>query len=180
MNFLFLKRVNPPVCNRLTGIWFRHLIIISKDIISFLNSRLKNNSRNSFRLQNNNNSIRIDKNKIKLPRLGWIKFKTSKEYKLTVSNSKINHATVEFKNGKYYAVVNVETVHEQLPDSKASIGIDMGLKTFATLSNGLKIANLDVTYEEEMIKKYQRSLSRKEYGSNNYRKELKKILEVDR
>lgn len=136
--------------------------------------KAKKHSRNSFRLQNNNNSIRIDKNKIKLPRLGWIKFKTSKEYKLTVSNSKINHATVEFKNGKYYAVVNVETVHEQLPDSKASIGIDMGLKTFATLSNGLKIANLDVTYEEEMIKKYQRSLSRKEYGSNNYRKELKK------
>ena len=35
-------------------------------------------------------------------------------------------------------------------------GIDMGMKTFATLSDGTKIANLDLTYEEEMIKKYQR------------------------
>jgi len=136
--------------------------------------KAKKHSRNSFRLQNNNHSIRIDKNKIKLPRLGWIKFKTSKQYKKLLSNSKINNATVEFKNGKYLAVVNVETIHQQLPYSKTSVGIDMGLKTFATLSNGLKIANLDVTYEEKMIKKYQRNLSRKKYESNNYRKELKR------
>ena len=77
------------------------------------------------------------------------------------SNGKINNVTVEFKNGKYYAVVNVESTHKQLPEAKVAVGIDMGLKTFATLSNGLKIANLDVTYEDEMIKKYQRSLSRK-------------------
>ena len=145
-----------------------------KENNGFPKFKAKKHTRNSFRLQNNNNSIRIENNKIKLPKLGWIKFKTSKEYKETILNSKINNVTVEFKNGKYYAVVNVETTHKQLPTSKKSVGIDMGLKTFATLSNGLKIANLDVTYEEEMIKKYQRSLSRKKHDSNNYRKELKK------
>lgn len=147
-----------------------------KENNGFPKFKAKKHTRNSFRLQNNNNSIRIENNKIKLPKLGWIKFKTSKEYKETILNSKINNVTVEFKNGKYYAVVNVETTHKQLPTSKKSVGIDMGLKTFATLSNGLKIANLDVTYEEEMIKKYQRSLSRKMHDSNNYRKELKKCL----
>ena len=30
-----------------------------------------------------------------------------------------------------------------------NVGIDMGMKTFATLSDGTKIANLDLTYEEE-------------------------------
>lgn len=145
-----------------------------KENNGFPKFKAKKHSRNSFRLQNNNHSIRIEKNKIKLLRLGLIKFKTSKEYKETIHNSKINNATIEYKNGKYYAVVNVETTHKQLHDSKKTVGIDMGLKTFATLNNGLKIANLDVTHEDEMIKKYQRSLSRKEHDSNNYRKELKK------
>ncbi len=144
-----------------------------KGICSYPNFKSKKHSRNSFRLPNNN-SIKVDKHKIRLPKLGWIKFKTSNEYEKILSNSKINNATVEFKNGKYYVVVNVETTYEPLPYSSESVGIDMGLKTFATLSNGLKIANLDVTYEEKMIQKYQRSLSRKEYNSNNYLKELKK------
>jgi len=145
-----------------------------KENNGFPKFKAKKHTRNSFRLQNNNNSIRIENNKIKLPKLGWIKFKTSNEYKEILLNYKINNVTVEFKNGKYYAVVNVESTHKQLPEAKVAVGIDMGLKTFATLSNGLKIANLDVTYEDEMIKKYQRSLSRKKHDSNNYRKELKK------
>ena len=43
------------------------------------------------------------------------------------------------------------------------------MKTLATLDNGLKIANLDVTYEESIIKKYQKRLSNKEYQSNRYK-----------
>ena len=51
-----------------------------------------------------------------------------------------------------------------------SVGIDLGLRTLATLSNELKKANIDVTYENEMIKKYQRKLARKKPGSKRYKK----------
>ena len=58
-------------------------------------------------------------------------------------------------------------------------GIDLGLKNLATLSNGQEITNLDLTHEDEMIRKYQRKLSRQKYMNRNYQKKtLKKILQM--
>ena len=56
-----------------------------------------------------------------------------------------------------------------------AVGIDLGIRTLATLSNGLKIINLDTTHEDRMIKKYYRVLSRKKYNSNRYNKILKTL-----
>ena len=68
--------------------------------------------------------------------------------------------TIKIENGKYYAVFNIETEIPEFPKTKEFVGIDLGMRTLATLDNGLKIANLDVTHEENMIKKYQKRLSR--------------------
>ena len=56
-----------------------------------------------------------------------------------------------------------------------AVGIDLGIRTLATLSNGLKITNLDTTHEDKMIKKYYRVLSRKKYNSKRYNKTLKTL-----
>ena len=64
---------------------------------------------------------------------------------------------------------------EYLDKTGKEVGIDLGLKNLATLSNGQEIANLDLTKEDKMIRKYQRKLSRQEYLSQNYKKKhLKK------
>ena len=82
---------------------------------------------------------------------------------------------------KYYAIVNVVTEVEELKKTDENIGIDLGLKTLVTLSNTQEIANLDLSQEETMIKKYQKKLSRKKYMSKNYQKTLKKYHKwVDR
>ena len=81
--------------------------------------------------------------------------------------------TIKIENGKYYAVFNIENEIPEFPKTKQFVGIDLGMRTLATLDNGLKIANLDVTYEENMIKKYQKRLSRKKHNSNRYKKTLK-------
>jgi putative transposase len=70
-------------------------------------------------------------------------------------------------------VFNVETPIKILDKSFDSVGIDLGLRTLATLSNGLKITNLDLKYEEKMIRKCQRQLSRKKYNSKRYQKILR-------
>ena len=131
----------------------------------------KKNPKQSFRIQNNKN-IKFDDNMIVLPKIGAIYFRTSREYKqiLLDENTKINHVTIKRHNGKYYAVFNVETPIKIFEKSFDSVGIDLGLRTLATLSNGLKITNLDLTHEEKMIKKYQRQLSRKKYNSKRYQK----------
>lgn len=61
--------------------------------------KAKKHTQNLFRLQNNNHNIQIHKNKIKLHHIiGGIKFRTSKQYKKILLNSKINNYTIEFKN----------------------------------------------------------------------------------
>ena len=74
------------------------------------------------------------------------------------------------ENGKYYAIVNIKTTVEEFKKEGENIGIDLGLKNLKTLSNGQEIANLDLTKEDKMIRKYQRKLSRQEYLSQNYKK----------
>ena len=88
--------------------------------------------------------------------------------------SKINNVTVKKENGKYYAIVNIKTTVEEFEKEGENIGIDLGLKNLATLSNGQEIANLDLKKEEEQIRKYQKKLSRQKYMSKNYQKTLKK------
>ena len=131
----------------------------------------KKHPKQSFRIQNNNN-IKIKDNLIVLPKIGTIYYRTSKEYKRILNSNeiKINNVTIKKSNGKFYAVFNVEIPAESFEKTFLSVGIDLGLKTLATLSNELKITNLDLTYEDKMIKKYQKILSRKNYDSNRYQK----------
>ena len=82
--------------------------------------------------------------------------------------------TIKRENGKYYAIVNITTTVEELEKTGKSIGIDLGLKNLATLSNGQEITNLDLKREDKMIQKYQKKLSRQKYMSKNYQKTLKK------
>ena len=98
----------------------------------------------------------------------------TRKYKKLLKNSKINNVTVKRENDKYYAIVNITTTVEELEKTNMNVGIDLGLKNLATLSNGQVIANLDLTHEDKMIRKYQRKLNRQKYMSNNYKKTLQK------
>ena len=130
----------------------------------------RKNPKQSFRIQKNGNNIRISNRRIRLAKLGYIHYRTSKKYRKLLKTSKINNVTVKRENGKYYAVVNITTSVEELEKTGSSIGIDLGLKKLATLSNGEIIDNLDLKKEDSMIKKYQKKLSRQEYMSKNYKK----------
>ena len=134
----------------------------------------KKNPKQSFRIQKNGNNIRITNRRIRLAKLGYVHYRTSPQYKKLLKNSKINNVTVKRENGKYYAIVNITTTVEELEKTNENIGIDLGLKNLATLSNGQEITNLDLKKEETMIKKYQKKLSRQKYMSKNYQKTLKK------
>ena len=101
----------------------------------------KKSKKFTFRIINNNNNVRVtkDKNgfyKIKLAKLGLVKFKTSKEYKELLihgsdtndSSVKIKHVTVKRVNDAYYAVFNMECIHipETITGPLMQVGIDIG------------------------------------------------------
>ena len=139
---------------------------------SYPRFKSKKHDKKSFRIQNNGN-IKIKDNAIILPKLGEVYYRTSKKYREKLKNVKINNVTIKLENGKYYAVFNIETEIPEFSRKYGAVGIDLGMKTLATLDNGLKIANLDVKYEESMIKKYHKRLSRKKHQSKRYKKTLK-------
>ena len=115
------------------------------------------NPKNSFRIINNNNNVRIQKDKngydkIRLAKLGIIKFKTSKKYKKLLQKGtdkndptvKIKHVTVKKVYDKYYAVFNIEYLHipEKIIGSQQQVGIDIGCSKLAVFSNKQVIDNL--------------------------------------
>jgi putative transposase len=138
----------------------------------------KKNPKQSFRIQNNNN-IKIQDNIIVLPKLGKVHYRTSAHYKRLLKESKINNVTIKKEHGHFYAVFNIETEVETMDYTYKSVGIDLGMRTLATLSNGLKITNLDTRHEEKMIKKYQKSLSRKKIQQQPLQQNTKKTRQMD-
>ena len=145
-----------------------------KNISNYPKFKSKKNPKNGFRIQNNNN-IKITSNTIVLPKLGKVHYRTSPQYKQLLKESKINNVTIKKEHNHYYAVFNIETEKQPMEKTGEAVGIDLGIRTLATLSNGLKITNLDTTHEDKMIKKYHRVLSRKKYNSKRYNKTLKTL-----
>lgn len=80
-------------------------------------------------------------------------------------------------SGKWYFSFTINNfVPTQKPKSTNSIGVDLGIKTYAVLSNGEEIKNPNfLKKSEKRIKKHQRALSRKTKGSTNYRKQRIKL-----
>lgn len=117
----------------------------------------------------------FEKNKIKLPKLKWIKAKVHREFV-----GKIKSATIsQVSSGKYFVSILVETEHIPLEHTNNSIGIDLGVKDLLITSNGKKFDNLKLTkkYEKKLAKE-QRKLFHKEKGSNNYQKQRIKLAKV--
>ncbi|WP_347862029.1 IS200/IS605 family element RNA-guided endonuclease TnpB [Salimicrobium sp. PL1-032A] len=135
----------------------------------------KKNNRQSYTTQSNHGNIKVVGNKVQLPKLGWVKFAKSREVE-----GRILSATVRRNpSGKHFVSILVETEVERLPKTKSSIGIDLGLKDFAILSNGQTYANPRyLRKSEDKLAKAQRILSRRVKGSSNWHKQRVKVASL--
>lgn len=137
--------------------------------------KTKKNPKQSYRTQNINNGIKVDGNKIKLPKLGWVKFKNSRS-----SSGRIVSCTItKTKTDRYFVSVLVEEEIQQLPPTDKVIAFDLGIKYFLVTSDGEIIKNPKTIYKyEKKLAKLQRQLARKQIGSNRYKKHVKKIAKL--
>lgn len=101
---------------------------------------------------------------IYLPKVGWVKATFHRPVK-----GEIKHVTVsKTKSGKYFVSILCEVEIPEVEPKPEAIGIDLGLTTFATFSNGEKVVNPKHLYRSERrLKLEQRRLSRKVKGSNS-------------
>ena len=93
---------------------------------------------------------------------------------------KIKTATIHRSStGKWYVSFSVECEPERLPECPEQVGIDVGLKTFATLSTGEEIANPHFfRQEEKALAKVQRKHSKQALGTPERRKHRKVVARV--
>lgn len=128
----------------------------------------------SYRTQcNKPTSIQVINKKIKLPKLGWIKYKDKQ-----IPQGRILNATIsQVPSGKYYvSICCTEVTFDKYPKTNNNIGIDLGIKDFATLSNGIKIDNPKFLAKSlNKLAKLQREWSRKSSGSSNKNKARIKV-----
>lgn len=120
-------------------------------------------------------AVSFEKNRIKLPKLKWVKTKISREFV-----GKIKSATIsQVPSGKYFVSVLVETEHEVLPETNNVVGIDLGIKDLLITSDGEKFDNIRTTkkYEKKLAKE-QRRLAHKTKGSKNYQKQKIRLAKI--
>lgn len=119
-------------------------------------------------VNNGKPTIWIDNRHIRLPKLGLIKCRVSREVKGRILSATV----IQNPSGKYFvsicfADVDIEPLHK----TGAVVGVDLGIKDLAITSDGEKYENPKYLYSvENKLAKLQRELSRKTRGSNRWNK----------
>ena len=142
--------------------------------------------RQSYRTRNQNNSIRIEGNRLILPKIGKVKMRLSRDIKGRILNATVSRT----KTGKYFVSLCCEYEEKIKANSGGVIGIDVGLKEFYTSSNGVIIDNPKYLsrYTKKLLKE-QRKLSRMiemnidHYTSNRvpvYKKPLSECRNIEK
>lgn len=135
----------------------------------------KKNPVQSYTTKYTNGNIAIIGNKIKLPKLGFVRFAKSREVEGRILNATIRRNPT----GKYFISILVETEVQELPKTNSAVGIDVGLKDFAILSDGTKYENPKWLRKlEKKLAKEQRILSRRKKGGSNWNKQRIKVARI--
>lgn len=133
----------------------------------------KRDNRKGYKSKCNGKNIKMLDKAIKLPKLGVVKCKVSKEV-----NGRILSATVsQNPSGKYFVSICCTDVEmEPLPSTGKNIGIDMGLKSYAVTSDGVEYPNHKyLAKSQKKLAKLQRQLSRKSKESKRREKARIKV-----
>ena len=144
--------------------------------VGFPKFKSKKTNRFSYTTNNQNGTIRIEGNYIKIPKLkSKIKIVLHRQFKGLIKSATISKTP----SNQYYISILVDTENIQLPKNDNKIGIDLGLKEFAICSNGERFANPKyLRKSEKRLAKLQKDLSRKKLGSKNRDKARLKVAKL--
>jgi putative transposase len=128
-----------------------------------------------FTLSNGQFSVRDIR--IRIPNLGWVRMRERLRF-----TGKIMSATISRTADKWYVSITVDTEHLRLREAEnqgEAVGVDLGVKLLAVLSNGEVIAGAKA--HKVLLKRLQRlsrGLSRKAKGSKNREKARVKLARL--
>ncbi|HEY9854457.1 MAG TPA: transposase [Stenomitos sp.] len=124
--------------------------------------------------------IKVQGGKVYLPKIGWVRYRDSRPVE-----GKILQATIK-RDGDHWFVCLACEIELREPvkppiNEERALGIDVGLKTFASLSDGAEIPNPHFLRGAlQRLRRAQRSLSRRVKGSANWFKQKAKVAKLHR
>lgn len=135
----------------------------------------KKNQKDSFYLEGN---IQIKGKRIKLPKIGWVKV-FEKHIPPILFKKSGGNCVISKRAGRWFISYKVDRKPETINHPLGKVGVDIGIKTLATLSTGVTFPNLrPYKTEKRKLAQLQKSLSRKVKGSGNYQRLQKEISKL--
>ena len=121
-------------------------------------------------------TIYVDDSHVRLPKLGFVKCRISKEVKGRILSATVSQSP----SGKYFvALCCTDIEFEPLPSTGTVVGLDMGLKSFAITSDGIEYPNHKYLIKsQKKLARLQRQLSRKSKGSKRREKARIKVARL--
>ncbi|MEV2224232.1 transposase [Nocardia vinacea] len=137
--------------------------------------RSRKDHRQSIRFTANARFAVTDGGKLRLPKIGDVLVRWSRKLPSVPSSVTI----IRDAAGRYFASFVVQVDSEPLPVADSEVGIDLGLATFAVLSDGKVIESPKFFRRaERRLRKAQQALSRKRKGSRNRAKIRLRVARV--
>ena len=135
----------------------------------------KRGRKQNYRTNLTNGNIAVLDDRLKLPKLGWIKFRKSQEIQGRIISVTVRRNAA----GKYFASVQVEVDVQPLAVSEKAVGLDLGIKTFLIPSEGDPVGN-PKHYRANLrrLKRASRTMSRRVKGSNRRQRAKTKLAKT--
>jgi putative transposase len=146
-----------------------------KGKVGFPKFKSKRNSKQSFRLKG---FIYVESNRIKLPRIGWVRLKENDYIPI---DAKILSVTVSQQAGRWFCSVLTEQEKDEIQKNTNGdvIGIDFGIKQLATCSNKIVFENPKAyRTHQKKLKRTQKEVSRRKLGGANRQKSKQKLQRI--
>lgn len=124
-------------------------------------------------------AIAVDGNKVRIPKIGWLRMHQN----IRFEGRLVETVCLSQTAGKWYAGFSIETEVadpiESQEKARAAVGLDVGVKTLATLSDGKKFDNPQAFYRlERLLARAQRQMARKQEGSQRWQKAKLRVQRI--
>jgi putative transposase len=132
--------------------------------VGFPKFKKKYGCKQSYKTNFTNSNIQVIENRLKLPKLGWVKFHKSQ----AITGKLIKVTVTRTSSGKYIASILCETEIEKHPQVTQNIGLDLGIKSYLVTSDGGVVDNPKYyRTQKRKLRKAHKKLSRSVKGSSN-------------
>ena len=144
-----------------------------ESLAGFPKFKSKHKCRWSYTTDNNNGTVRFDGNRLRLPKVGYVKIVEHRLHEGRILTATISHE----RSGEYYASVLCEIEQpKSLPVTDKVVGIDLGLHDIIVCSDGERVPSPKYFRKsEQRLARVQRAFSRTQKGSNGHEKARLKV-----